>query len=64
MGRIRTSEIKTASFNLVHAYSDRFTADFEKNKTVLGELNIVVDSKHTKNQLAGYIARIVRRKPA
>ncbi len=62
MGRIRTSEIKTASFNLLRAYPDKFTVDFERNKSALDELKVVIDSKHTKNQLAGYIARIARRK--
>lgn len=60
MGRIKTAEIKRASFNLVQAYPEGFTKNFEKNKAALTELKIVIESKHTRNQLAGYITRIMR----
>lgn len=64
MGRIRTSDIKDATFNLVKAYPEKFAADFEKNKAVLGELKIGIDSKRDRNKLAGYITRVMRTRKA
>lgn len=64
MGRIRTAEIKHASFNLIEAHSGAFSADFEKNKTALADLKIPIESKRDRNKVAGYIARIMRTKKA
>lgn len=64
MGRIKTSEVKTATFSLLQTYTDKFSADFEKNKSMLNELNIVIESKRLRNQVAGYITRKMRTKKA
>ena len=42
-------------------YSNKFTDDFEKNKKILNEV-IEIKSKKIKNQVAGYITTIMRRK--
>ena len=63
MGRIKTKDIKNLTFSLIEAYPNRFTTDFEKNKLVLQELNIVPD-KRVRNKIAGYLARAIKRKPA
>jgi small subunit ribosomal protein S17e len=64
MGRIKTSEIKTAGRSLVSAHPNSFTTDFEGNKNALAQLNIHIESKRTRNWLAGYITRIMRIKKA
>jgi len=64
MGRIKTAEIKIAGRNLVHAHPDSFTVDFERNKAVLNEIKIHIESKRSRNQLAGYITRMMRIKKA
>lgn len=63
MGRIRTKDIKNLTFSLIEAYPDRFTKDFEKNKEVLQELNIIPD-KRVRNRIAGYLARTSKRTKA
>lgn len=64
MGRIRTAEIKHASFSLIEAHPDAFSTDFEQNKTALAGLKIKIESKRDRNKVAGYIARIMRTKKA
>ena len=61
MGRIRTHEIKKISHTLLELYGDRFTSNFKTNKEVLGEIKIA-DSKKTRNKIAGYIARVAKRR--
>ena len=65
MGRIRTGEIKKASFKLIQGYPDRFGTDFKKNKDELNKMDIISE-KRLKNRIAGYITRemvIKNRKP-
>jgi len=45
--------------NLVEAYPDKFTKDFENNKKVLVELNLV-DDKTVRNKIAGYIRNLIK----
>lgn len=61
MGRIRTRWIKNLAEDLVKNYPDKFGKDFETNKKVLDELK-VVDSKKTRNKLAGYIINVLKNK--
>ena len=61
MGRIRTSNIKKISFDLVNHYNDMFTNDYAENKTSLNKLNIKLD-KSVRNKIAGYITVIKKRK--
>jgi small subunit ribosomal protein S17e len=61
IGRIKTDDIKKASFELLEKYPDRFGKDFEENKKVLDELNIV-EEKRARNKVAGYLTRILNRK--
>lgn len=60
MGRIKTKDIKNLTFELVEAYPERFTADFEKNKEILNGLHIVAD-KRVRNKVAGYVTRLKKR---
>jgi small subunit ribosomal protein S17e len=61
MGRIKSAWIKKLGKKLVKEHPDRFTTDFETNKLVLKELN-VVDSKKIRNKIAGYIVRLLKKK--
>ncbi len=59
MGRIRTAMVKKIARRLVEKYPELFTADFEHNKNVLKELNII-PTKKLRNRVAGYMVRIVK----
>ncbi len=59
MGRIRTHFVKGIAKKLIHAYPEKFSADYEGNKKALVELKII-DEKFTRNKVAGYIVRILR----
>ncbi|MFH0948857.1 MAG: 30S ribosomal protein S17e [Candidatus Aenigmatarchaeota archaeon] len=61
IGRIRTKEIKKLAFAMIEK-NETFTPDFEANKRVLDELKLT-DQKKARNRIAGYIARIMKRKP-
>lgn len=52
--------IKGLAKEFVNKYPDRFTASFEENKQLLKELG-VFPSKRIRNQVAGYIVRIIKR---
>ena len=56
MGRIKITAIKTLANNMVEEFGDRFSSDFEKNKTSLNEIKDI-KSKKIRNMLAGYITR-------
>ncbi len=60
MGRIKNAAIKRVSFQLVDRYGEKFTPDFEANKKMLNELNIF-RSMRIRNQVAGYISKIMKR---
>ncbi len=59
MGKVRTSLVKRTARKLLALYPDRFTRDFEHNKRMVAEL-LDVQSKKLRNQIAGYITRLVR----
>lgn len=61
MGRIRTHAIKHMSEDLVAKLPDKFNGDFESNKKVLDEMKLF-DEKFTRNKVAGYIVRVVKKK--
>jgi len=46
---------------LVEKHPDKFSKDFEQNKKSLGEMKMF-DEKFTRNKVAGYIVRVVRKK--
>jgi small subunit ribosomal protein S17e len=61
MGRIRGRWIKNLSKKLVEKYPDKFNKDFENNKKVLEEMNILED-KPIRNKVAGYIIDVLEKK--
>ena len=61
MGRIKTQIVKRYAKLLLEKFPDKFTDDFETNKRVLMEL-AEVRSVKLRNQLAGYITRLMTRR--
>lgn len=61
MGNIKSLLIKKTAKNLIEKYPDKFTKDYQKNKEALGTL-VQINSKSTRNMVAGYITHIVDRK--
>ncbi len=60
MGRIKTKDIKKASFSLMDGHPGLFSDNFEKNKKVMEELGIKADKK-VRNKISGYIAHVLGR---
>ena len=60
IGRIKTDDIKKASFELLERYPDKFGKDFEENKKALEELDLI-EEKKARNKVAGYIAHTKKR---
>lgn len=58
MGKVRTERVKKIARELVKRYPDKFSADFESNKKLLGSVATVYSSK-LRNRIAGYITRLV-----
>ncbi len=59
MGKVRTSIVKRTARKLLALYPDAFSTDFEHNKRKTSEL-LDVQSKRIRNQVAGYITRLMR----
>jgi len=58
MGRIKSKLVKRTANTLLKE-ENKFTDDFEKNKKILGSQ---MPSKKIRNQIAGYITRIKKKK--
>jgi small subunit ribosomal protein S17e len=59
MGNVRIGVVKRTARKLISTYPDLFTDDFEHNKRVVSQL-IETPSKKLRNQIAGYVTRLVR----
>lgn len=55
--------IRRLSQLLLEKYPNSFTADFERNKEVLEQV-AVITSKNLRNQIAGYITKVMRQREA
>ncbi|MFC1755321.1 30S ribosomal protein S17e [Thermoproteota archaeon] len=63
MGRIKTKLVKRKTNELIAAYGEKFTTDFEQNKKlVVGKMEF--PSKKIRNIIAGYVTRLKRRESA
>ncbi|MBC7218953.1 MAG: 30S ribosomal protein S17e [Hadesarchaea archaeon] len=60
MGSVRSLYIKRAAREILNKYPNKFTKDFHENVKILEEL-IKTDSKTTRNRVAGYITKILKR---
>jgi len=61
MGRIKTRLVKSITHSLLEEYGDRFSTNYEDNKTKVAEL-VDVKSKKLRNIIAGYVTRIIKAK--
>ena len=59
MGRVKSLAIKRTTRKLLKEHSSLFNKDFEHNKQVLRK--VIETDKKTKNSVAGYISRILKR---
>ncbi len=59
MGRVKIKVVKRTAWRLFLEYPDIWTRDFEKNKKLVQALLKKV-SKKFRNQIAGYLVRLVR----
>ena len=53
--------IKRLSTEILNEYQNKFGTDFSNNKQLLNEISII-RSKGLKNEIAGYITKILQRK--
>jgi small subunit ribosomal protein S17e len=60
MGRIKGVGVKVLGKELIEKFGDRFSEEFENNKKVLEEVK-KIQSKRTRNIMAGYIAKEMKR---
>ena len=60
MGRIKTQLIKRATHELLNAYGDKFTEDFNQNKKLVSQY-LSVSSKKLRNIIAGYATRLIKK---
>lgn len=59
MGRIKSLPIKRTTKELLEKYPSLFSDDFEKNKKVVAK--VVEADKKTRNSIAGYSTRLVKK---
>ncbi|MCX8184586.1 MAG: 30S ribosomal protein S17e [Sulfolobales archaeon] len=59
MGKIYTSLIKRSARKLMEMYPGEVSEDFEKNKELVAKY-VDVKSKKLRNQIAGYLTRLVK----
>ncbi len=59
MGRIKTSQVKRISNQLLMYHKDKFNDDYAHNKKVTDEL-VEHYSKKLRNVIAGYMTRMIK----
>jgi small subunit ribosomal protein S17e len=63
MGRIKSTAVKSLADELIKQHPGKYTADFGKNKKILGEM-LEVQYKKVRNKLAGQITKRVKQQKA
>jgi len=58
LGKVRPEKVKKIARELVKRYPAQFSTDFKGNKKFLGSVATIYSPK-LKNQIAGYITRLV-----
>ena len=61
MGRVKTQLIKRTTWELYRKHSQNFSQDFAENKPILAKY-AAIPCKKIRNSIAGYLARLVKRK--
>lgn len=59
MGRVTTLQVRNLANQLLKNHRAEFSANFTKNKGVLGELTLI-HSKKIRNKLAGHITHVMK----
>lgn len=57
MGRIKTKLIKRVGHQLVKAHPDKFTKDFDHNKSIIAKY-ADIKTKKLRNVIAGYVGHL------
>jgi len=57
LGNVRSEKVKRIARELFKRYPDKFTADFEKNKELIGSM-VNISSKRLRNMIVGYVTRL------
>lgn len=60
MGRIKTTQVKRTTNELMEHYGDQFGEDFEANKAVVSKY-VETTSKKLRNVIAGYATRLAKK---
>ena len=60
MGNIRTKLVKRIAKQIVIDFQDQVSLDFEENKHLVQRVTNVTSNK-MRNEIAGYVTRIVRK---
>jgi len=58
---VKTRKVKVLAKEVVEKFPERISADFELNKLLVGEALSGQVSKKIRNQVAGYITRLVKK---
>ena len=57
MGKVRIAAVKKVARELVQRYPDKFTTNYDSNKTVLADL-VDARTKRLRNRIVGYVTRL------
>ena len=60
MGGVKNDTIKKAAKVIIEKYYSRLTTDFQTNKRICDEV-AVISSKKMRNEIAGYVTRLMKR---
>jgi small subunit ribosomal protein S17e len=57
VGKVRIAAVKKVARELVGRYPDKFTTNYESNKTVMADL-VDAKTKRLRNRIVGYVTRL------
>jgi small subunit ribosomal protein S17e len=57
VGKVRIAAVKKVARELVARYPEKFTTNYDSNKTVLAEL-VDAKTKRLRNRIVGYVTRL------
>lgn len=57
MGKVRIAAVKKVARELVARYPEKFTTNYDSNKTVMAEL-VDAKTKRLRNRIVGYVTRL------
>lgn len=57
MGKVRIAAVKKVARELVGLYPDKFTTNYDSNKTAMADL-VDAKTKRLRNRIVGYVTRL------